>query len=103
MAAPSKNFRSRHIDRAGSNTSRRFIDNFCTYVKLVGEEAELQESNEVLGVHGYIALRRETSAVHTCFDLMEYCLGITLRCVRLPSLSERLQCRNGSHALANVN
>ncbi|KAK0449865.1 terpenoid synthase [Armillaria borealis] len=73
-----KDFRERHIDRAGSNTADRFIRHFCTYVRSVGKEAELRERGEVLNIHDYVALRRETSAVRTCFDLAEYSLGISL-------------------------
>ncbi|KAK0204522.1 isoprenoid synthase domain-containing protein [Desarmillaria ectypa] len=73
-----KDFRVRHIDRAGSNTARRFIHHFCSYVRLVGKEAELRERGEVLNIHDYVALRRETSAVRTCFDMAEYSLGINL-------------------------
>ncbi|KAE9386743.1 terpenoid synthase [Gymnopus androsaceus JB14] len=73
-----KDFKTNHIDLAGPDTARRFIDHFCSYVELVGKEAELREERKVLDIQGYIALRRETSAVRTCFDLVEYCLGINL-------------------------
>lgn len=56
----------------------RFIKNFCKYTEVVGTEAELREKNQVLDIPGYIALRREISAVRTCFDLVEYCLDLDL-------------------------
>ncbi|KAJ7741769.1 isoprenoid synthase domain-containing protein [Mycena maculata] len=73
-----KIFKQNHIDRAGPNVARRFIDNFCTYVKIVGTEALLREKNEVLDISSYVGFRRETSAVRTCFDLVEYCAGLDL-------------------------
>lgn len=73
-----KDFRQNHINKAGPNTARRFIDHFCSYVEIVGKEAELREKNEVLDIPGYVTFRRETSAVRACFDLVEYCLGIDL-------------------------
>ncbi|KAJ7230295.1 terpenoid synthase [Mycena pura] len=73
-----KSFKHNHIDRAGPNVARRFVDNFCTYVEIVGTEATLRERNEVLDIPSYIAFRRETSAVRTCFDLVEYCVGLDL-------------------------
>ncbi|KAK7059626.1 terpene cyclase [Favolaschia claudopus] len=71
-------FKQNHIDRAGPNVARRFIDNFCSYVTLVGTEAVLRERKEVLDISRYVAFRRETSAVRTCFDLVEYCVGLDL-------------------------
>ncbi|KAJ7124059.1 terpenoid synthase [Mycena crocata] len=73
-----KSFKRNHIDKAGPNVARRFIDNFCTYVKIVGTEAILREKNEVLDISSYVAFRRETSAVRTCFDLVEYCAALDL-------------------------
>ncbi|KAE9402444.1 terpenoid synthase [Gymnopus androsaceus JB14] len=73
-----KDFKTKHIDRAGPDAARRFIEHFCSYVKVVGKEAELREENKILDIQDYITLRRETSAVRTCFDLVEYCLGINL-------------------------
>ncbi|KAF9062379.1 isoprenoid synthase domain-containing protein [Rhodocollybia butyracea] len=73
-----KDFKTNHIDRAGSNIASRLIDHFCTYVTHVGREAELRESNEVLDIRGYTAFRREASAVRVAFDLVEYCLGVDL-------------------------
>ncbi|KAJ7152349.1 isoprenoid synthase domain-containing protein, partial [Mycena filopes] len=67
-----------HIDRAGPNVARRFIDHFCTYVEVVVKEAILREKNEVLDIPNYVTFRRETSAVRTCFDLVEYCAGFDL-------------------------
>ncbi|KAJ7159664.1 isoprenoid synthase domain-containing protein, partial [Mycena filopes] len=67
-----------HIDRAGPNVARRFIDHFCTYVEVVVKEAILREKNEVLNIPDYVTFRRETSAVRTCFDLVEYCAGFDL-------------------------
>lgn len=71
-------FQIAHIDKCGPNVARRFIRNFCKYVEIVGTEAELREKNQVLDINGYIHFRRETSAVRTCFDLVEYCLGLDL-------------------------
>ncbi|KAF9072163.1 terpenoid synthase [Rhodocollybia butyracea] len=73
-----KDFKAQHIDRAGSDNASRFIDHFCTYVTLVGREAELRESSEVLDIRGYVSMRRETSGVRACFDLVEYCLNVSL-------------------------
>ncbi|KAK0218405.1 isoprenoid synthase domain-containing protein [Armillaria nabsnona] len=73
-----KDFRERHIDRVGSNIADRFIRHFCTYIRIVGKEAGLRERGEVLDIHDYVALRRETGAVRPCFDLAEYGLGINL-------------------------
>ncbi|KAK0193511.1 isoprenoid synthase domain-containing protein [Armillaria mellea] len=72
-----KDFRERHIDRVGSNIADRFIRHLCTYIKIVGKEVE-RERGEVLNIHDYVALRRETGAVRPCFDLAEYALGINL-------------------------
>ena len=47
-------------------------------MELVGLEAELRERDQVLDMNSYINFRRETSAVRTCFDLVEYCLGLDL-------------------------
>nr|A0A5Q0QSI8.1 RecName: Full=Sesquiterpene synthase Agr5; AltName: Full=Terpene cyclase Agr5; Flags: Precursor [Cyclocybe aegerita]QGA30881.1 sesquiterpene synthase Agr5 [Cyclocybe aegerita] len=73
-----KSFKQNHIDKAGPGVARRFIDNFCNYVEVVGREAELREKNEVLDIPNYVTFRRETSAVRTCFDLVEYCLDLDL-------------------------
>ncbi|KAJ7496297.1 isoprenoid synthase domain-containing protein, partial [Mycena galericulata] len=73
-----KSFKHNHIDKAGPNVARRLINNLCTYVKIVGTEAILREKNEVLDIPSYVAFRRETSAVRTCFDLVEYCAGLDL-------------------------
>ncbi|KAJ7501209.1 isoprenoid synthase domain-containing protein [Mycena galericulata] len=73
-----KSFKHNHIDKAGPNVARRLINNLCTYVKIVGTEATLREKNEVLDIPSYVAFRRETSAVRTCFDLVEYCAGLDL-------------------------
>jgi hypothetical protein len=58
--------------------ARRLTNNLCTYVKTVGTEAILREKNEVLDIPSYVTFRRETSAVRTCFDLVEYCTGLDL-------------------------
>ena len=71
-------FKENHIDEAGTGVARRFINNFCNYVDIVGKEAELREKNEVLDIPNYVIFRRETSAVRTCFDLVEYCLDLDL-------------------------
>ncbi|KAJ7155327.1 terpenoid synthase [Mycena filopes] len=77
-----KSFKQNHIDKAGPNVARRFINNFCSYVEVVGTEALLREKNEVLDIPNYVTFRRETSAVRTCFDLVEYCAGLDLpQCV----------------------
>ncbi|KAJ6532993.1 isoprenoid synthase domain-containing protein [Mycena capillaripes] len=68
----------RMMNRFWTNVALRFINNFCTYVKIVGTEAMLREKNEVLDIPSYVAFRRETSAVRTCFDLVEYCAGLDL-------------------------
>ncbi|KAJ7717154.1 isoprenoid synthase domain-containing protein [Mycena metata] len=73
-----KSFKQNHIDKAGPNVARRFIDNFCRYVKIVGTEAVFREQNQVLDIPSYVMFRRETSAVRTCFDLVEYCVGLDL-------------------------
>nr|BBH51506.1 putative sesquiterpene synthase [Clitopilus sp.] len=73
-----QDFRRRHIDKAGPDVARRFITNFCNYVDRVAREAILREKNEVLDIPSYILFRRETSAVKTCFDIVEYCLGLNL-------------------------
>ncbi len=62
----------------GSNIADRFIRHSCTYIRIVGKEAELRERGEVLNIHDYVALRREMGAVRPCFDLAEYGLGINL-------------------------
>ena len=71
-------FKENHINKAGPDVARRFINNFCNYVAIVGKEAELREKNEVLDIPKYIIFRRETSAVRTCFDLVEYCLDLDI-------------------------
>ncbi|KAJ6469879.1 isoprenoid synthase domain-containing protein [Mycena sanguinolenta] len=73
-----KSFKHNHIDKAGPNVARRLTNNLCTYVKTVGTEAILREKNEVLDIPSYVAFRRETSAVRTCFDLVEYCTSLDL-------------------------
>ncbi|THU82317.1 terpenoid synthase [Dendrothele bispora CBS 962.96] len=73
-----RDFRINHVNKAGPNVARRFIDNFCGYVEVVGTEAVLRERNQVLDIPGYVKFRRETSAVRTCFDLVEYSLEIDL-------------------------
>ncbi|THU99637.1 terpenoid synthase [Dendrothele bispora CBS 962.96] len=73
-----RDFRINHVDKAGPNVARRFIDNFCSYVEAVGTEAVLREKNQVLDIPGYVKFRREAGAVRTCFDLVEYSLRIDL-------------------------
>nr|BBH51509.1 putative sesquiterpene synthase [Clitopilus sp.] len=73
-----QDFYRQHIEKAGPNTSRRFVDHFCRYAQQVGEEASLREQRQILNMHEYIDFRRETSGVRSCFDLVEYCLGIDL-------------------------
>ncbi|KAJ7473082.1 isoprenoid synthase domain-containing protein, partial [Mycena galericulata] len=46
--------------------------------KMVGTEVILREENEVLDIPSYVAFRRETSTVRTCFDLVEYCAGLDI-------------------------
>ncbi|KIJ22614.1 hypothetical protein M422DRAFT_196968, partial [Sphaerobolus stellatus SS14] len=48
------------------------------YTELVGTKAKLHKKNEVLDIPGYVALRCESSAIQTCFDLIEYCLDLAL-------------------------
>ncbi|KAK0472672.1 terpenoid synthase [Armillaria luteobubalina] len=71
-----KDFRERHIDRVGFNLADRFIRHTCTYVRMVANEAELREHDEVLNIHNYVALRRETSGIRLCFDFAECGLGV---------------------------
>ncbi len=74
----SSSFKERHIDGAGPDVARRLIEHLCSYVQLVGHEAAIREHDLVLDFESYIALRRETSAMRTAFDLAEYCLDINL-------------------------
>jgi hypothetical protein len=39
---------------------------------------KIREKNEVLDIPSYVTFRHETSAVRTCFDLVEYYLGLDL-------------------------
>ncbi|KIJ44869.1 hypothetical protein M422DRAFT_47084 [Sphaerobolus stellatus SS14] len=71
-----RDFYVNHIQKCRPNVAHRFIENFCRYTEVVGTEAKLREKNEVLDIPGYVALRREISAVRTCFDLVEYCLDL---------------------------
>ncbi|KIJ31531.1 hypothetical protein M422DRAFT_125844, partial [Sphaerobolus stellatus SS14] len=67
-----------HIQKGRPNVARHFIENFYKYTEVVETEAKLREKNEVLDIPDYVALRREISAVRTCFDLVEYCLDLDL-------------------------
>lgn len=66
------------MSRFGPDVARRFVDHFCEYVKVVGREAELRESNQVLNIQDYIEFRRETSGIRGSFDLAEYGLELNL-------------------------
>lgn len=48
------------------------------YVEAVAQEAELRETDTVLGLEAFEALRRENSAIRLCFGLFEYVLGVDL-------------------------
>ncbi|KAF9021649.1 terpenoid synthase [Hymenopellis radicata] len=73
-----KDFKDRYFDRAGPDTARRLIDHLCSYARTVGKEAELRERGEILDIRSYSAFRREIGGVKPCFDLVEYCLDISL-------------------------
>ncbi|KAJ7629457.1 isoprenoid synthase domain-containing protein [Mycena polygramma] len=78
LSAMMKDFKRTHIDRAGDNNAVRFIDHFCAYAQSVQREAQLRQKADVLGFGAYIAFRRDTSGVRTCFDMAEYSAGINL-------------------------
>ncbi|TFK49911.1 terpenoid synthase [Heliocybe sulcata] len=78
LAQMAREFRERLTRRAGPNSLRRFIKIFGDYIHAVAYEAELRSRNEVLGLEAYIPLRRENSAVRTCFGLIEYAMGVDL-------------------------
>lgn len=60
------------------NTYRRFVKYATDYISSVVEEAGLRERDEVLDIKSYEDLRRNNSAVLTCFALIPYCLHIDL-------------------------
>ncbi|EEB96798.1 hypothetical protein MPER_04000, partial [Moniliophthora perniciosa FA553] len=63
-------FRVNHLARAGPGP-RRFLQH-CDIAFFAGaREAELREQGEVLTISGYLALRKETSGVRTCYDMAE--------------------------------
>ncbi|KAJ7250356.1 isoprenoid synthase domain-containing protein, partial [Mycena rebaudengoi] len=78
VRAMMKDFKTRHIARAGPNTAYRFISHFCDYARAVGREAILRHKDDVLEFHPYMAFRRDISGVRVCFDLVVYCIGIDL-------------------------
>ena len=50
----------------------------ANYILAVSREATLRKDGEVLDLASYMTLRRENSAVQTCFALFEYVHGIDL-------------------------
>jgi len=78
LAKITKEFRARYIRLAGCNTSRRFFGHCKDYIDAVSREAELRERKQVLSLADFLPLRRENSAIRTCFGLIEYVLGIDL-------------------------
>ncbi|KAK0218406.1 hypothetical protein EDD85DRAFT_961676 [Armillaria nabsnona] len=60
-----KDFRERHIDHAGLNTGGHFIHHFCTYIRIVGKEAELRERSE--DIYSY---NMEQAKGHSCTNAM---------------------------------
>ncbi|KAJ7753405.1 isoprenoid synthase domain-containing protein [Mycena maculata] len=49
-----------------------------TWISRMMKSGDFREKNEVLDISSYVAFRRETSAVRTCFDLVEYFAGLDL-------------------------
>ena len=62
----------------GPNAARRFFEYNVAYTYAVGIEAELREKDFVLDVQSYVRLRRNNSAVLSCFGLIEYAYGTDL-------------------------
>ncbi|KAF8652264.1 hypothetical protein AX16_004480 [Volvariella volvacea WC 439] len=78
LARMTGEFRARLVSQAGPRALRRFVAHCKDYIAGVIREAELREKREVLGVHDYQLLRRENSAIRTCFALAECLVGIDL-------------------------
>jgi hypothetical protein len=53
----------------------RLFEHYKAHLKASAREAELRSRNETLSLDDYTRLRRDTSAVRVCFDLIEFVLG----------------------------
>ncbi|KLO13039.1 terpenoid synthase [Schizopora paradoxa] len=70
--------RSRLIQTAKPKSMERFLARFAGYINAVAKESALRCDNEVLNIESYTRIRRENSAVRTCFALLEYSNGLEL-------------------------
>ena len=68
-------FKKRFLPHVDPLSIRRFLKHNEDYVDAFSLEAELREKDVVLNRITYDSLRRENSAVRTCFGLISYVLG----------------------------
>lgn len=69
-------FRDRLFAVAGPNTFKQLIRGCKTYLDALCKEATLRETQEVLDVEAYTALRRENSAVRPTLSIANVALNI---------------------------
>ena len=62
----------------GPACHRRFLKNCEDYITAIGKEAYYREHGIVLDLESFQILRRENSAVRTCFGLFGLTLGLDL-------------------------
>jgi len=71
-------FRKRLVSNMGPACWNRYLMHCEKYMNAFTKEAEYREKNVILGVESYQVLRRENSAVRTCFGLFGHTLGLDL-------------------------
>ncbi|PCH42336.1 terpenoid synthase [Wolfiporia cocos MD-104 SS10] len=78
LSKMTKEFRTRLLKKNVPACHRRFVQHCEDYVNAFAVEAELREQKKVLELDSYMVLRRENSAIRTCFGLFGYVLGVDL-------------------------
>ncbi|THH27414.1 hypothetical protein EUX98_g6777 [Antrodiella citrinella] len=77
LCSMAKEFRTRLVGM-GPACYRRYLKNCEDYIDAVGKEAHYREHGIVLDLEPFQHLRRENSAVRTCFGLFGLTLGLDL-------------------------
>ena len=60
------------MQSAGPHCTRRFVDTVESYLDGTVRQAAYRDQDVIPSVDSYIALRRETSALHPCFVFIEF-------------------------------
>ncbi|KAF9237780.1 isoprenoid synthase domain-containing protein [Melanogaster broomeanus] len=77
-AKMAKSFFGRFIRTGGPGCTQRFIRTMDLYFTAVARQVDYLASGHIPDLESYIALRRDTSNVKTCFALAEYAARIDL-------------------------